>query len=275
MLGKKSTSSLLWFVCALLALFLAFTRLGTAGGILVTLGIVGFIFYRRRSTMYHNTARKHFTDGDTESAIALMKKAVLADPANSGLHASFGFMLLKIGRMTEAERMLTIAGNVAKTPEEKFNTKSTMSLLLWKKGRLDEAIAMLGEVMEKYKTTTTYATMGFYRIERGIVDEALAFNREAYAYNDKNPIILDNYATALMMAGEMDEARKIFEELMTQSPSFPDAYYNYGRFLEQDGNNDKAACMYQTAVGKKFWHTSTVTREEIEFRLSELETKNE
>ena len=87
MLGKKSTSSLLWFVCALLALFMAFTKLGTAGGILVTLGIVGFILYRRRSTMYHNTARKRFTDGDTESAIELMKKAVLADPANSGTHA--------------------------------------------------------------------------------------------------------------------------------------------------------------------------------------------
>lgn len=274
MLGRKATTNLLWFIFVLVALFLAFTRLGPFGGILVTLFIVGFMLYRRRSTLYHNAARRRFTEGDTESALAMMKKAVLADPGDSTVHASCGFMLLKIGRMTEAERMLTIAGNVAKTAEEKFNVKSTLSLFLWKKGRLEEAIATLDEVMKKFTNTTTYATMGFFRIERGDVKDALAFNREAYAYNDKNPIILDNYATALMMAGEQEEARKIFEDLMKLSPTFPDAYYNYGRFLETAGEDEKAADMYQTAISKKFWHTSTVTREEVEFRLGELEAKN-
>lgn len=271
MLGRKSTSNILWLIFLLVALFLAFTRLGPAAGILLTLFIIGFMIYRRRSSLYHNAARRRFTEGDTETALVMMKKAVLADPGDSALHASCGFMLLKIGRMSESERMLTVAANVAKTPEEKFNVKSTMALLLWKKGRLEDAIAMLDEVMEKYKTTTTYATMGFFRIERGNVEDALAFNREAYAYNDRNPIILDNYACALMMAGDNDGALKIFEDLMKLNPTFPDAWYNYGRLLEVIGQNQKAVEMYQTAISKKFWHTSTVKREEVEFRLGELE----
>ena len=62
---------------------------------------------------------------------------------------------------------------------------------------------------------------------------------------------------------------------MKLNPTFPDAWYNYGRLLEVIGQNQKAVEMYQTAISKKFWHTSTVKREEVEFRLDELEQKEE
>ncbi len=273
MFKGKNNSDLIMYAIMAIALFLAFQYTGSAGGFLVLIFIIGYLFYRRRAGMYHRKARMMFLDGDLMGAIEKMKKAISAAAGDSLLHASCGFMYLKMGRVVDAERMLTIAMNVAKTADEKNHAKSTMCLLLWKKGKLDEAIEMLEEVNQTYKTTTTYATMGFFVIERGIVDAALAYNKEAYEYNSKNPVILDNYGTTLRMAGQLEEAKAIYEALMASPPTFPDAYYNYGKLLELLGEDGKALDMYRTASSKKFWYTSTVTREEVDRVMEDLEEK--
>jgi len=273
MFKGKGSSTIAWLLTVLIVLFLAFTYVGTGAGILVLIVVIGFIIYRRRSGMYHSNARKLFLEGDMSAAIVNMKKAIAAASTDSMLHASCGFMYLKMGRPVDAERMLMVSLNVAKEPSEKNNAKTIMSLLLWKQGKLDEAIEMLEEVTTTYKTTTTYATMGFFKIAKGIIEEALAYNLEAYEYNSKNPVILDNYGSALTLAEKYDEAETIYQQLMVLSPTFPDAYYNYGRLLEKQNKNDEAMNMYQTASSKKFWYTSTVTREEVEFRIEDLEEK--
>ncbi len=273
MLGKKANSNLMFIVIALCSLLIGFNFLGPLGGLLVLAALVGWMFYRRRASMFYRNARKCFEEGDMEGAKNQLRKSVQAEPQNSIILSSCGFMLLKMGNPVEAERLLTRAVTAAKTPEEKYSAQAMMSLLLWKKGQLEEAITLLSTVMENYKTSSTYSTMGFYQIERGNVEQALSFNREAYEYNDKNPVILDNYGSALLMAGEHAEALKIYEELIKLNPKFPEAWYNYGRLLEATDQDQEALRMYQEADTKKFWYTSTITREEVEENLRALEEK--
>ena len=273
MFGRKSNSNLTFIVIALASLLIGFNFLGPIGGVAVLAVLIGWMFYRRRSTTFYRMARKRFEEGDMEGAKDQLRKSVGADPMNAIVLTSCGFMLLKMGNPIEAERLLTRAVNSAKTPEEKYNAQSIMSLLLWKKGQLDDAVTMLESVMENYKTTATYSTMGFYLIEQGNAERALTFNREAYEFNDKNAVILDNYGSALLMSGDRDEAIKIYEELIKLNPTFPDAWFNYGRLLETMGQDQEALRMYQEASRKKFWYTSTITRDEVEYRLQELEEK--
>ena len=270
---KKAMAKFTPFLLMLGALLIGFQFLGPAGGFVVLLFCVGWLFWRRRASMHYGVARRCFDTGDMETARMRIAKAVAAEPDNSILRASCGFMYLKMGSPVDAERMLNVALSVAKTPVEKYNAQTITALLLWKKGQLDDAIALLESVMEHYKTTTTYSTMGFFMVARGDVYKALAFNREAYEFNANNPVILDNYGSALLMAGQLEEALKIYEALMPKKPTFPDAYFNHGKLLEALGRNEDALAMYNTAASRKFWYTSTITREEVDERLVELEEK--
>lgn len=260
-------------VLVLLALYLGFAQFGFFGGVTVLVMIIGWMLWRRRGVLHYKAVEKHFLSGDMENMRLHMKKAVDADPENAVLRASIGFLYLKTGSPVEAERMLSMAVAKAKKPEEKYNAQMMMSLLLWKKGQVNEAFELLETVMENYRTTAAYSTMGFFHLERGDAEKALAFNREAYEYNSKNPVILDNYGSALMMTGDNAGAMKVYDELMKLEPTFPDAWYNYGRLLEASDRDQEALRMYQTAASKKFWYTSTISREEVEIRLSELEEK--
>ena len=270
---KKSMAKFTPFLLMLAALLLGFQFLGPTGGFIVLLFCVGWLFWRRRASMHYGVARRCFDTGDMETARARIAKAVAAEPDNSILRASCGFMYLKMGSPVDAERMLNVALSVAKTLMEKYNAQTIMALLLWKKGMLDDAITQLESVMENYKTTTTYSTMGFFMVARGDVEKALAFNREAYEFNAGNPVILDNYGSALIMAGQYGKALEIYETLMTKKPTFPDAYFNHGKLLEALGRNEEALAMYNTAASRKFWYTSTITREEVDERIEELEEK--
>jgi Tfp pilus assembly protein PilF len=271
--NMSSLTKFLPFLLMLVGLILAFNVLGPIGGVVVLIICIAWLIWRRRASLHYSAARNCFDTGDMETARVHIKKAVAAESDNSILRASCGFMYLKMGAPVDAERMLNVALSTAKTPREKYNAQTIMSLLLWKKGKLDEAIAMLESVMENYKTSTTYATMGFFMIARGNVKKALDFNREAYEFNGKNPVILDNYGSALIMDGAYEEALKIYGELMPLKPTFPDAYFNLARLFEALGRNQEALDMYQTAASRKFWYTSTITREEVDEHLEALEEK--
>ncbi len=257
----------------LLALYLGFAQFGFFGGLLVLVLIIGWMLWRRRGILHYKAVEKHFLSGDMENMRLHMKKAVEADPDNAVLRASIGFLYLKTGSPVEAERMLSVAVAKARKPDEKYNAQMMMSLLLWKKGQVNEAFELLEQVMENYRSTAAYSTMGFFHLERGDAGKALAFNREAYEYNRKNPVILDNYGSALLMAGDTAGALRVYDDLMKLEPSFPDAWYNYGRLLEACDRDQEALRMYQTAASKKFWYTTTVSRDEVEDRLSALEEK--
>lgn len=255
----------------IVALFLAFRFVGVAGGVALLVVFIVYRVWKGRATAYYRAARRCFDDGDMDGVRNNIKKVVQAEPSNSVLLASCGFMLLKMGLPVEAERMMMTSENVASTSEEKYNAQTIRSLILWKKGKIEDAIEVLENVLKNYKTTAAYSTMGYFYIELGDKERALEFNKEAYEYNSGNQVIQDNYGTALFMAGNLEESKKIYESLIEANPAFPDAWYNYGRMLEAENMPDLALEMYRAASCKKFWYTSTITREEVDDKIKELE----
>ncbi|NLW02161.1 MAG: tetratricopeptide repeat protein [Clostridiaceae bacterium] len=255
-------------IIPLVILFLAFTWLGTTGGIILA---VLYLLLMNLPVLFSTMGSQAYRKGDYDKAIRMLRTALKMSPGSYSLRGSYAWLLLKLGKTEEAEAQIDQAISDAEKEDEKNPLLVTKALVLWKKGELDQAISLMEKVIVNYKNTNVYGTLGFLYIEKGDLDKALSFNLEAYDYNDTGPVILDNLGYTRLLRGEYEEALEIYRQLIKLRPNFPEAFHNYARVLAHFGEMEQALYMCHTALTFRFWHTSTVTREQVENTLKELE----
>lgn len=236
---------------------------------------IAIVLYIRRATVFSIMGNISYGKGDVQKSIEWFKKAYLTDKARPNTIISYAYLLLKFGNTDEAETILNKFLSASPSHDDEMLAKSNLALVLWKKGDLDGAINMLEEVFATYKTTTVYGSLGYLLLLKGDLEKALAFNLEAYDYNNNNSVIVDNLAFNYYLLGELDKAEEIYEKLMTQNPTYPEAYYNYGLTLEAKNKSDKALEFMEKALSFKFTFLSTVSREEVENKIKELRAKKQ
>lgn len=263
---------LIRIIIPLAIFFLAFTWIGTTGGIILA---VLYLLAMNLPVIFNLIGTQAYRKGDYDKSIRMMKAALKLSPKSYSIRGSLAWLLLKLGRIEEADAEIEKAISDAEKEEYRYPLYLTKALILWKKGGLDEAISLMEKVIENYKNTNVYGTLGFLYIEKGDLDKALSFNLEAYEYNNTGPVILDNLGYTRLLRGEYEEAREIYQQLIKLGPNFPDAFYNYARVLAHFGELEQALYMCRTALTFKFWHTTTVTREQVENTLKELEEASE
>ncbi len=154
-----------------------------------------------------------------------------------------------------------------------YSLKSNYALALWKNGELDRAIAIYEDIFPKYKNTIIYGSLGYLYILKGDLEKALKFNQEAMEYNDTGTVILDNLGQTYYLMGEYEKAEEIFKKLMTLSPKFPEAYYDYALVLEKLGNKSGCIENLKNALNYKPNFLSGVTVEQIQDKLKQVETE--
>jgi tetratricopeptide (TPR) repeat protein len=270
----NSLGSLIRFILPLALVYLIYNSFGAVAALLALIVFILSSLILNRGMMLQNQASKKYQKGDFEGALNDLKAAVAKDPKNAKIRSTYAFLLLKLGYHDEAGVQLEEAFKTA--PEaDKNSMKVTKALILWKQGKLDEAIDLLTELIKDYETTNVYATLGFLLIEKGDLERALEFNLQAKDYNSSSPIILDNLGTTYFLLGEVDKALETHEEAMKCKPNFPEAFYNYARVLEKTGDIEKALYMTRHALTLRFWNTSTVTKEEVEAYMKTLEEKEQ
>ncbi|NLV64072.1 MAG: tetratricopeptide repeat protein [Clostridiaceae bacterium] len=241
-------------------------------------GILGIFLYLlliiavNRSSICFIMGKIQYGKGNIDNALKLFKKAVKNGKASVEVMASYGFVLFKAGRLQEAEEVLVKAIDSSRTADQKNLAKSNFALVLWKKGNLDEAIAMLKEVISEYKTTAVYGSLGYMSIEKGDLDDAMKINLEAYEYNSDEPIIIDNLAHLYHLTGDMKKSSELFGKLMEKKPHFPEAYYDYGQYLEDAERYEEAVEMYNKALSCPFNFNSTITKEQVSERRDKVKS---
>jgi tetratricopeptide (TPR) repeat protein len=267
-------SSLLFrFLLPLALIYLAYTFIGPIGGFSLLILFIIVSLWFNRAIIYNNRANKKYHSGDFDAALDYMRKAALADPKSARIRGTYAYLLLKLGYIDKAAHEIDKAMELVKLDIDKNHLRLTKGLILWKQGKIDEAIQELEELLKVYENTSVYASLGFLYIEKGDLDKALQFNLEAHDFNSNSPIIMDNLGVVYYLRGEYDKAFETYRNLMRLKPSFPDAYYNYARVLLKKGDLEKAQYMTRYALSLPFWSISTVTREEAEEFLRELEAK--
>lgn len=242
-------------------------------GIAAVIVFIAIWYTRSRTAIYAYLGNMNYQQGKEREAVMWLTKAAARKDAKASHLIGFCFLLLKLGKLEQAEDLLNRAGSMKLSREEKMAFQTNSALLLWKQNKLEEAIAGLEKVQDDYKNTNLYGSLGYFYILSGDLDKALAFNREAYDYNSKSAVIIDNLGQTHLLRGEYDQALKLYEELAGLNPTFPEAYLNHGLVLEALGRSDEALKKMQKSLDYPLSLLSTVTREEIEGKIAQLEEK--
>ena len=89
--------------------------------------------------------------------------------------------------------------------------------------------------------------------------------------NDPNDPFLQ-YGLALEYVKEqlLDEAEKLFDHLVERFPNYLPSYYQFGQFLEQRGNTERALDIYERGVALATDQRDLKTKSELEEAIWEL-----
>jgi tetratricopeptide (TPR) repeat protein len=242
-------------------------------GIAAAIGFIAYWFIRNKTGFYAYLGNTNYQQGKEKEALMWLDKAVARSDCKAAHLIGYSFLLLKLGKLDRVEELLQRAGKMKLTREEQMAHQTNSALLLWKQDRLEDATALLESVHEEYKNTNLYGSLGYFYILSGNLDKALEYNKEAYDYNSRSAVITDNLGQTYLLRGEYGEALKLYEELASQNPTFPEAYLNHGMVLEALGQTDDALSKMKKALDYPLSLLSTVTREEIEEKIADLELK--
>jgi tetratricopeptide (TPR) repeat protein len=231
---------------------------------------VAAFIYLSRVTVFTILGGRNYSQGKTDLALKWFKRAHESSKAGIKPSVSYAYILLKNADLVKSEEVLQKLLKKHPSDQDVPFVKSNLALVLWKKGELDASIAMLEEVLQTYKTTSVYGSLGFLLLLAGDLEKALQFNLEAHEYNSADKIILDNLGQNYFLLGMYDKSMEIYEPLVKKSPTFPEPYYNYGLLLEKQGEPEKALEMMKMALGSKFSYLSSITKEEVEAKMQEI-----
>lgn len=234
--------------------------------------IIGYVIYMNLATIIYYIGSNKYKRNQTDEAYNYFEKAYNIKRSSMKIKLYYIYYLLLRGDLDKSEKLLRSLSKKKLNSDDEISIKLNMSIVMWKKNNIDEAIGTLMELYEKYKTTIIYQNLGYFLILENDYDKALEMNLEAYDYNSTNAGILDNLATSYCMLGEYDKSLKIYEELMLEKPSFPSAYYYYALTLLHLNKTQEALQNLNQALKCNFTFLSAISKEEIESKITEIES---
>lgn len=230
-----------------------------------------FAVYRNYPTLVATKGSKAYKAGNTDMAIIYFEKAVNHPFAKPFIKSSYGYVLLREGRLEEAEPYLVEATQEeTKDKRLKYNNILNLSILHWKKGDVDEAIRLVEDIKEDYRNSIMYEILGYLYIAKGDYEKALSFNQEAYEFNQDDFVITDNLAQSHFFLKDYDEALKLYD-LVIEEIKFPEAHYYYGLIQWHNENYLEAYHALEKATRLKVSFLSIVNKAMIDDKFSLLQ----
>lgn len=248
-----------------LFMFIAINKL------VAVLFIIGYVVYINLATIIYYIGNNKYKRNKINEAYKYFERAYKIKGSPIKIKLYYIYFLLLRGDLDQSEKLLNQLSQKNISSDDEINIKLNISLVLWKRNKINEAVDILMQLYGKYKTTIIYQNLGYFLILQNDFDKALEINLEAYEYNSSNTVILDNLATTYYMQGEYAKALNIFEGLMPQKPSFPSAYYYYALTLLHLNKNEEALQNLKQALKCNFTFLSAISKEEVQAKITEIE----
>lgn len=182
---------------------------------------------------------------------------------NIGQQETYAYYLLREGETQRAEEIYNHLLSQNLKPELRLKLRSDLAVLYLKTGRIDEALEELEDVTVHYINTTTYGTLGYLYLLKDNRRKAEQYNKEAYAYNSEDPVILDNMVQLYIKMGRFDEAKKYGDKLIEKKPYFVEGYYDTAYVYMKLGDFEKAEEIFEMGKDCRITFMSTVKEDEL------------
>ena len=187
--------------------------------------------------------------GDAAAAAELYAAAEKVDALEDLTRSSYGKLLDRMGRKTEAEATLR------KGAEEFQNDSSRHALVefLEEHGRQDEGLRFLRMVAEKHDRWEAWADLGHYLLARtSDPSAAREVLRRAIDMGDDRPTVYSRLARAITKSGApQDEAAAVAIELVGRHPDDAHAWVTAGTIYEELADEVEAEASYRAALERE------------------------
>jgi len=125
----------------------------------------------------------------------------------------------------------------------------TQAVFLDEHERYDEAIALLGQIIElKPKAANTYNERGIVFWKKGQYDLAISDYDKAIKINPKDAWAYNNRGAAFAKKGQYDRAISDFDKAIEINPKFAEPYTNQGNAFAEKGQSDRAIFNHNKAI---------------------------
>lgn len=258
--------SFLFFVAVVYLLIQAF-RFHVAAGIGAILAILAYGYFKWYADYCVTKARSVYPKDPAKA----MQWFLRAEKRGMNIKQMeiYAYYLLREGEVEKSEKIYNTLLRQNLKPELRLKIRSDLAVLLMKTDRIDAAIEELEEITLNYTNTTTYGTLGYLYILKNNRRKAEEYNKEAYAYNSDDPVILDNLIQLYVKLGNYDQAKVYADKLIDKKPYFIEAYYDAAYVYMKLHDLEKAKEIFEQGKDCRITFMSTLKEEELEaFRVA-------
>lgn len=213
---------------------------------------------------------KH-SKGDIQGAMQLYKEAYqegLTDPRSL---LSYSVLLIRNGDFKEARELLVKMQKYPMAEAQRAQLLVNYASCVYKMGEIEKGIEILERQHQKQPSGMVYQTLGYLYVEAGDFEKALAYNLEAYEYDDEDSITLDNLGqTYYRLAQDKEKAKPYFEKALEQKPGQIDTLYFLAQYDLEEGKKEAAREKLEKALEGRFSPLNYVSRETIEELLKSI-----
>ena len=240
-------------------------------GVIVFIVSFGFVMYKQRAAFLASSAASAYKKGQIEKSFMLYEKAIQLEGCPGMVKILYAYRLISEGKINEGAKILGTLSYDTMDDNERLNYNATNALSIWKQGGLHRAIEIYEALLNDKDSILIYETLGYLLICAKNYKKALEFNLKAFEFNNTSERIKCNLATSYYYAGHEKEAVKLYKELIADYANFPEPYYYYALILQGCEKYKGALKYFNMALEKKFSHIYTLTDEDIQCKLKEVE----
>lgn len=216
-------------------------------------------------------ARKAHQEGRTEEAMKLYQEVMDEGNKDPAVFLPYSVLLIRNGRYAEAREMLVKNQKLPMGPDQKNQLFVNYAACVYKMGELQKGIDLLERQHQKQPSGMIYETLGYLYIEAGDTEKALAYNMEAYEYDDEDAITLDNLGQIYYrMLGDKEKAKEYFEKAIEVKPGQIDTLYFLAQYDLEAGDTEAAKEKLEKAMEGRFSPLNHATKEMVQELLNKL-----
>jgi len=142
----------------------------------------------------------------------------------AALHTNLGLALNQLGRLDEAAAVQTRA--IAADPGD-ATLQVSLAITLRRAGQLEAAAAACDRAIAiDAACAAAHSLLGGIRVQQRQHDAAIAAHRRACALEPDSPIVLNEFANALMDDGDVDGALRLYREAVDRAPRMPELHFH-------------------------------------------------